>query len=126
MGKVTPPDGYHHHIMVHLQATFLSHPLPSRPLCARPPSVSSCWCRRTRGSETDTHDGLCPVSPPPLQEQLPNRTLGEVVEYFYRWKMSPEYQVWKAGRLPRQIEEQFVPDFHADNCHVSLSASFVL
>lgn len=41
------------------------------------------------------------------------------MEYFYRWKMSPEYQVWKAGRLPRQIEEQFVPDFHADNCHVS-------
>lgn len=43
----------------------------------------------------------------------------EVIEYFYRWKVTPEYRAWKDSRVPEDIVSQLVSDFHADQCHVS-------
>lgn len=51
------------------------------------------------------------------QEQLPNRSLQEVIRHFYLWKQTDEYRSWKAER-PLQYVEQAIPDYHADTCDV--------
>eukprot|EP00968_Pinguiococcus_pyrenoidosus_P028339 scaffold7780_cov267-Pinguiococcus_pyrenoidosus.AAC.2 len=52
-----------------------------------------------------------------VKKLLPEKTMGDVLKYYYKWKCSPSYIDWRRREKVKKVEED-IPDWHNDVCEI--------